>query len=141
MPLTQDCRLTHIWVPPSERAVGVHQRGWVSMARYRTAAFILLVGSMGAQSIVRMRIMQADDEYGSRAKPIEGKEVVLQQLAGDGDDAVVIEIKGTDLVSGYAYVSAEIEIENAPSHIALLPFLSDASAKPIPLVNWTEVLR
>ena len=131
------------WLTPDTRAAGVYTTGYISLANHQRASFILLVGDMAAGATVDLQLWEATDAAGTGAQAIVGKAITqLTQAGGDGDDAVIVELRTEelDVDAGYAFVAAIVTIAGGNVDSALLPLLGCSNYPPVSVANWTEIV-
>jgi len=114
-----------------------------SLANHQRAIAILLVGDMGQGATVDFLLMQATDTAGTGAKAIAGKAITqLTQAGGDGNDAVIIEVRTEelDVDGGFDCVGGILTVANAAVGIGVIGLLGCSNYVPVPVSNWTEVI-
>ena len=128
---------------PQTQGAGTYTYGYASAANFQRGAAILLVGTMAGGSTLDVQLWQATDAAGTDAKIIAGKAITqLTAAGGDGNDAVLIELRTEelDVDGGFSFVSAVVTVAGANVTFALLGLGTAANYVPVPTTNWTEVV-
>lgn len=125
-------------------AIGAHfTLTYRNMANHQRAVVILLVGELAAGATVAAQLWQATDAVGTSAKPIPGKAITqLSQAAGDGNDAVIIEVRAEelDVSGGFGYVGGVLTVAGNTAEIAVLGLFGCSNYVPVSTANWTEIV-
>ena len=131
-------------VYPQTQGAGTYTYGYASAANFQRGAAILLVGEMAGGSTLDLELFQATDAAGTDAKAIGTGKAITQLTAagGDGNDAVLIELRTEelDVDGGFSFVSAVVTVGVANVTFALLGLGTVANYVPVPTTNWTEVV-
>jgi len=128
---------------PAVKTPATYTTAYVNLANHQRAAYILITGTMVQNSTVDLQIWQATDSAGTGAKVIAGKAITqLTQAGGDGDDAVIIEVRSEelDVDGGFGYVAAVLTVGAANCAACLLPLYGCSNYVPVSVANWTEVV-
>jgi hypothetical protein len=130
-------------LPPQTLAIGLHTYGWFNAANHQRGVFILQVGAMAQGSSIDVQLWQATDATGANAKIVAGKAITqLSAAAGDGNDAVVIEVRTEelDVNGGFAYVSAVLTVLGGTVVTSALALAGASNYVPVSTATWTEVV-
>ena len=131
------------YLPPQSLGVGVHTYAYYNAANYQRGILLLLVGTMGGGATLDCQIWQATDALGANAKIVAGKAITqLSAAAGDGNDAVAIELRTEelDVNGGFCYVSAIVTVGGAAVNAAVAALAGCANYVPVPVAAWTEIV-
>ncbi len=131
------------FLEPAVKTPAAYASAYVELANHQRVFYILLTGTMVAQSTVDLQIWQATDAAGTGAKVVAGKAITqLTAAGGDGDDAVGIEVRTEELdVDGkFSFVAAILTVGVANCAAALLPLYGCSNYPPVSVANWTEVI-
>jgi len=128
---------------PASYAAGVYPTAWASMANNQRAVFIAVTGAMAQGATLDVQLWQATDATGTGAVIIPGKFTTqLQQSAGDGNDAVIIELRTEEMEvsAGYSYIGAIITVGTGAVVLMAAFFLGGTNQAPVPTGLWTEIV-
>lgn len=133
-------RLELVSVIHPDALQGTYYTPWLSAAQRERWLFVLLVGDIVQGGTIDLEVQQAQDDAGTGAAAILGKEITqLTKAAGDGDDAVCIELGAAemDAANNFDHVRARLDIGTA-ANVALLVFAQALRYQPAPAMAWTE---
>ena len=126
---------------PDQRAAGVYNSAWGALEEYHRALVIVQVGDMAATATLDVTIQEANNAIGGGTANIAGKAITqLTQAGGDGDDIVLLEVRGEELTPGFGFIRAHCTIANAAVDLAVLVLGTVPRYPPVPLTNVTEVI-
>jgi hypothetical protein len=92
---------------------------WVDMSKFKTAAFVLSVGT--TDCTVAFKLVEAKDSSATGAQDLSGK-AITSYTATDDNKQAVISVNDTDLTvnTGYGWVRASITLSNATAGLVSL---------------------
>ena len=131
------------FLPPQALGVGTHTYAYYNAANYQRGVLLLLVGTMGGGATLDCQIWQATSAAGANAKIVAGKAITqLTQAAGDGNDAVAIELRTEelDVDGGFSFVSAIVTVGGAAVNASVVALAGCANYVPVPTAVWTEIV-
>lgn len=132
--------LAHI--PADSETVEVNT-GWIFAGNHHRYAVLISLGDMAATATFDIDVEQAQDSTGTGAKNITGKSITqLTQAGGDGNQTLIIELKGTelDVSGGFPYIQVEVTPANAAVEFAVFLLGLVPRYAPVSTTNVEEIV-
>jgi hypothetical protein len=108
---------------PADSETTEQNTGWLFAGNHHRFVVLGSVGEMQASATFDIDIEQASDSTGTGVKAVSGKSITqLTQAGGDGDQVVMLELKGTelDVSGGFEYFRVEVTPAVAAVEFALI---------------------
>lgn len=130
-------------IDPDAYAAGTYTTGWVDMAKFFSAAALVMAGDMGASATIDAKIEQATDSSGTGAKDITGLAITQLTKAGTDDNKqaeINIQQGDLDKNNGFRFVRLSITVGTAACDaagliIGLDPRYGDGTANDLSSVD------
>ena len=131
------------FVVPAVKTPAAYPTAYVNLANHQRAIYLILTGTMVALSVVNFQVWQATDAAGTGAKVVAGKAITpLTAAGGDGDDAVIVEIRTEelDVDGGFSFAAGILTLTVANCALTVVPLYGCSNYVPVPVANWTEIV-
>lgn len=122
---------------------GTSYTSYVSLKNYHRAVAVIDVGDMASNATADFSIVQAQDSSGTGVKAITGKAATqLTQAGGDGNEIIVIELRGEelDIANGFEHVAIKMIIGVDAVELSAILYGIEPRFKPVPTTNWSEIV-
>ena len=103
-------------ITPTSQGVGAAVSGWLPMANFNKALFLISVGTFGAAATVDATLQQATDNAGTGAKVFTNSKAITQQLAAGGNNIQVeinLDASEFDVENSFQFVQLSVTVGGA----------------------------
>ena len=103
-------------ITPTSQAASTAVSGWLPMANFNKALFLISVGAFGASATVDATLQQATDNAGTGAKVFANSKAITQQLAAGGNNIQVeinLDASEFDVENSFQFVQLSVTVGTA----------------------------